>query len=155
MTVKSLELYEQIAIADVFQTYIGVQNYATNTTSELVTPGLSSIDQVPLYIFAGDSDTVCPLEQVTRIVDEIGGTVVQKNAALTGADHSYFLWTNEETWTNQLASTITACQGPDCDTETDDEKMWGWLYIVGGLLAIIIVICCLVSCCKKDKSKDQ
>ena len=155
MTVKSLEYYEQIAIADAFQTYIPIKEYSLNQTSTLVTPGLESIDQVPLYIFAGDSDTVCPLEQVTRIVEEIGGTVVQKNATLTGADHSYFLWTNEETWTNQLSETITACMGPDCVTETDDEKMWGWLYIAGGLLAVIIVICCLVSCCKKDKDKSH
>ncbi len=147
MSIKSLELYDQIAITDRFQEYS--TNFATaeDRNTDLVTPGLDSIVDVPIQFIVAADDTVCTPEQATRLSTEI--PAVTKTTTLVDTDHSYFFWNNDPTWVQQLSSEIQACIGDDC--KSDDKKHWGWIFggsVTGLILLLVLIICC---CCKKEK----
>ena len=48
-----------------------IQNYDT----PLISPGLESIDKVPIHIIIGEKDDTCPLNKAKRIKNEIGSAV--------------------------------------------------------------------------------
>ena len=65
----------------------------------MVSPGLGSINQVPIHLIVGKSDTHCSLDHAKRIKDEIGNAVINLNT-IEGAGHGWFESATGEDYVN-------------------------------------------------------
>ena len=55
----------------------------------MISPGLNSIDKVPIHLIVGENDTHCSLEHAKRIQSEIG-PAVRSLAVMPGFEHNTF-----------------------------------------------------------------
>ena len=72
---KFFEWSYQIAVTDRFLEYD--PNFSTNQSynTPLISPGLESINKVPIHILVGEKDTICSVNHAKKIANEIGPAV--------------------------------------------------------------------------------
>ena len=85
---KSREWYTQITIEDRYQIYDPLYG-DRKAHSDLISPGLESINKVPIHLLVGENDQHCDLNHAKRIQSEIG-TAVKNLNVIPGFSHGSF-----------------------------------------------------------------
>lgn len=85
---KSREWYTQITISDRYQEYDPLYD-EREQVMPMISPGLDSIDTVPIHLVVGADDTHCSLEHAQRIQKEIG-SAVRSLDTMEGFSHGTF-----------------------------------------------------------------
>lgn len=85
---KSREWYTQITIEDRYQVYDATYG-DSQKQSAMISPGLDSIDKVPIHLIVGENDTHCSLDHAKRIQSEIGSAVKSLDV-IPGFTHGSF-----------------------------------------------------------------
>lgn len=89
-SMKALEHMLQNGVEQRFQEY--APEYIKNDTHRIATDvPISSISEVPVYIYVAGDDLFCPKEQAFWTADQIGDAV-QEVRVFDEQDHSYFTY---------------------------------------------------------------
>ena len=110
---KSREWYYQIAVSERYQTYDPL--YADEQKEmPMISPGLDSIDSVPIHLLVGKDDTHCSLAHAKRIQSEIGPAVRSLNA-IAGFSHGTFGHATGQKYVDLVLSVLAADDAPLID----------------------------------------
>ena len=73
----------------------------------MISPGLDSIDKVPLHFIVGGADTHCSLDHARRIQAEIG-PMAKSISIIDGATHGYFEGATGADYVNTVLEQLAA-----------------------------------------------
>lgn len=83
----------------------------------MISPGLDSIDTVPIHLIVGEDDTHCSLEHAWRIASEIG-PAVRSLDPVAGFSHGTFGNATGEDYVNLVLKRLQ-----DADEPLKEEKL--------------------------------
>lgn len=106
-------------------------------TTELVTPGLASIDTVPVQMIVANNDTTCPADKAKQVSEEIPS--MTNYSVLAGDyDHDVFAWNNFPDFMEELVEQIE--YQPAAEVLDTKETGSGATYVAAMGSAVIISI---------------
>ena len=105
ISAKALQHYFQNGIEGRFQEFS--DEYTHGKTRRITSDiPISTIDKVPLAVFYGDQDIVCPIDQTEWIMQRIGG-MVYGNYQFGGYAHEDFGKANDSVFMNELHEALS------------------------------------------------
>lgn len=108
---KSREWYTQITVSDRYQDYDPTYGDVERDDMPMISPGLGSINTVPIHLIAGAEDTHCSYEHAQRIQSEIG-PAVRSLDSMPGFEHGTFGSATSEDYVNMVLKSLEADDAP-------------------------------------------